>query len=86
MFREHTHDPQTGRAIGGERSHGSVLPKILAVVAVVNLLRMIASRRRGGLGDGSSWMQRRQSRIAELHHELHRADAQAAAEPAADKV
>jgi hypothetical protein len=78
MFREHTHDPQTGRAIGGEPSHGSILPKILAVVAVVNVLRMIASHRRSGHGDASSWMQRKQSRIAELHRELHRADAEAA--------
>jgi hypothetical protein len=77
MFREHTHDPQTGRAIGAERSGGSILPKVLAVVAVVNLLRMIASHRRGGHGEASSWMQRKQARIAELHRELHRADAEA---------
>ena len=76
MFQEHTHDPQTGRAIGAERPHRSVLPKILAVVAVVNVLRMIASHRRGGHGEASSWMQRKQSRIAELHRELHRADAE----------
>ncbi|HEY7526081.1 MAG TPA: hypothetical protein VIA82_04540 [Candidatus Limnocylindria bacterium] len=85
MFREHTHDPQTGKAIGGERSHGSVLPKILAAVAVINLLRMIASHRRDGQGQGPSWMARKQARIAELHRELHRADAEAAAEPAAAK-
>jgi hypothetical protein len=83
MFREHTHDPQTGRTIGGERSHGSVLPKILAVVAVVNLLRLIAAHRRGGHGEASSWMQRKQARIAELHRDLHRADAEAALAPEA---
>jgi hypothetical protein len=76
MFREHTHDPQTGRAIGADRPRGSMLPKILAVVAMVNLLRLIAAHRRGGHGEAFSWMQRKQARIAELHRELHRADAE----------
>jgi hypothetical protein len=82
MFREHTHDPQTGQAVSADRSHGSVLPKILAVVAVVNLLRMIASHRRGSHGEAATWMQRKQSRIADLHRELHRADAAQDAEEA----
>jgi hypothetical protein len=74
MFREHTHDPDTGKAVGADRSHGSVLPKILAVVAVINLLRMVARHRGGGSSDASSWRDRRKSMIAELHRELHRAD------------
>ena len=76
MFREHTHDPQTGQAIGAARSGGSVLPKILAVVAVANILRMVASHKRGG--EGSSWRDRRKSMIAELHRELHRQEDQPA--------
>jgi hypothetical protein len=42
----------------------------------VNLLRLIAAHRRGGHGEASSWMQRKQARIAELHRELHRANAE----------
>jgi hypothetical protein len=56
----------------------SVLPKILAVVANINLLRMLANHKRGGHGDASSWRDRRKAMIAELHRELHRADDQKA--------
>jgi hypothetical protein len=49
----------------------------------VNLLRLIAAHRRGGHGEASSWMQRKQARIAELHRDLHRADAEAALAPEA---
>lgn len=78
MFREHTHDPESGKAIGADRSHGSVLPKILAVVAVINLLRMVASHRRGAHGEMSSWAERKRTKLAELHRELHRQDDEAA--------
>jgi molybdenum-dependent DNA-binding transcriptional regulator ModE len=56
----------------------SVLPKILAVVAVINLLRMIANHRGGSSGGAASWRDRRKAMIAELHRELHRADEQQA--------
>jgi len=82
MFREHTHDPETGKAVGADRSHGLVLPKILAVVAVINLLRMVANHTRGH-GQASGWKDRRKAMIAELHRELHRQDADASAEETA---
>jgi hypothetical protein len=78
MFREHTHDPETGKAIGADRPRGSVLPKVLAVMAVINLLRMVASHRRGDHGMGSTWAERKRGRLAELHRELHRLDDDAA--------
>ena len=81
MFREHTHDPETGKAVGTERSHGSVLPKMLAVVAVINLLRMVANRH--GHGQAAGWKDRRKAMIAELHRELHRQDAEAPSEETA---
>ena len=52
---------------------GSVLPKILAVVAILSLIRMLANHR-PGRGDASSWRERRRQMIAELHRELHKAD------------
>jgi hypothetical protein len=73
MFREHTHDPTTGTVRTADRAGASVLPKILAAVAIINLLRMVASHKRGH-GDASSWRDRRKSMIAELHRELHRQD------------
>ena len=59
-----------------ERTPGSILPKVIAVVAVVGLLRMLASHKRTH-GDGSSWRDQRREMVAELHRELHRADAEA---------
>ena len=59
-----------------ERTPGSILPKVIAVVAVVGLLRMLASHKRTH-GDNSSWRERRREMVAELHRELHRADSEA---------
>lgn len=60
-----------------ERSSGSILPKVIAVVAVVGLLRMLASHKRTH-GGTSTWRDRRREMVAELHRELHR-DADSAA-------
>jgi len=56
-----------------EHSSGSILPKLIAVVAVVGLLRMLASHKRT-LGGPSSWRDRRREMVAEFHRELHRQD------------
>jgi hypothetical protein len=77
MFREHTH-----KAADGDRPAGSALPKILAVVAVIGILRML-SNHRPGRGDASSWRERRRQMIAELHRELHREEVGASAEETA---
>jgi hypothetical protein len=60
-----------------ERSSGSIFPKVIAVVAVIGLMRMLASHKRTH-GGPSSWRDRRREMVAELHRELHRdADAKA---------
>ena len=64
MFREHGHNTKPDRA-----SSGSVLPKVLAAVAVVALLRMLVSHKHGG--GTSRWRDRRREMIAEIHRELH---------------
>jgi hypothetical protein len=73
MFREHTHDTTTGAAERGfdRGSSGSILPKVIAVVAVVGLLRMLASHKRTN-GGTSSWRDQRRKMVGELHRELHR--------------
>jgi hypothetical protein len=63
---------------GSGHRAGSVLPKILAVVVILNLIRMVANHKRGAHGDAASWRDRRKAMIAELHRELHREDAQEA--------
>jgi hypothetical protein len=75
MFREHIHNTTTGAAERGpdRGNSGSILPKVVAVVAVVGLLRMIASHKRTH-GGTSSWGDRRREMVAELHRELHRQD------------
>ena len=78
MLREHKHDPTTGAALTSATS-GSVLPKILGIVAVIGILRMLAHHRPGH-GDAASWRDRRKAMIADLHRELHREDAEAPAE------
>jgi len=76
MVLEHTHDPSSGAVRTAARSGGSVIPKILAIVAILNLLRMVASHKRGNGEAGSSWRDRRKSMIAELHRQLHEQDAE----------
>jgi hypothetical protein len=56
-----------------EQTSGSILPKVIAVVAVVGLLRMLASHKRTN-GGTSSWRDRRREMVAELHRELHKQD------------
>jgi hypothetical protein len=70
MFRDHRHHATREAATRGS---GSILPKVIAVVAVVGLVRMLASHKRGH-GETSSWRDRRREMVAELHRELHRED------------
>jgi hypothetical protein len=56
-----------------EQTSGSILPKVIAVVAVVGLLRMLASHKRTS-GGTSSWRDQRRKMVAELHRELHQQD------------
>ena len=74
MLREHKHDPATGEALTSAAS-GSVLPKILGIVAVIGIVRMLANHRPGH-GQAASWKDRRKAMVAELHRELHRQDAE----------
>jgi hypothetical protein len=67
MFREST--SQSDR----NASSGSILPKIIGVLALIGLVKMIASHKRGHAG-GSGWHERRRQMISELHRELHRQD------------
>jgi hypothetical protein len=76
MFKERRQSAATSES-RNDHGSGSVLPKILGIVAVISILRMLASHKHGH-GDASSWRQRRRSMIAELHRELHREDAEAA--------
>jgi hypothetical protein len=80
MFKERRQGSAPSES-GNDRGSGSVLPKILGVVAVISILRMLASHKHGH-GDASSWRDRRRSMIAELHRELHREDGEAANAPA----
>jgi hypothetical protein len=75
MFREHRHNTTTEAAMRApdRATTGSILPKVIAVVAVVGLVRTLASHRRAH-GGASSWGDRRREMIAELHRELHRQD------------
>jgi hypothetical protein len=74
MFREHMHNTADGAMCGSDRAtSGSILPKVIAVVAVVGLVRMLASHKRTQ-GGASSWGDRRRQMIAQLHRELHRQD------------
>lgn len=58
--------------IGG-RSIGSALPKLIAVLVAMAVVRnLIAAKRHSG---GSSRWSRRREAIAEFHRELHAADA-----------
>jgi hypothetical protein len=68
--------PSSGPTAGG--SVGAILPKVLAVIVTMAVVRALlgASRRHGGR---SRWSRRREA-IAELHRELH------AQEAAADSV
>lgn len=69
MFRQHRHNTTT------DASSASALPKVIALIAVVGLLRMLASHKRAH-GNMSSWRDRRREMVAEFHRELHRADDQ----------
>jgi hypothetical protein len=75
MFREHRHNTTTDAAMSGpdRATSGSILPKVIALIAVVGLVRMLASHKRAH-GGASSWGDRRREMIAELHRELHRQD------------
>jgi hypothetical protein len=70
MFRDHGHNTTRDAATRGP---GSILPKVIAILAVVGLVRMLASHKRGH-GETSSWRDRRREMVAELHRELHRED------------
>jgi hypothetical protein len=72
MFRDHGHNTRRDAAPHGP---ASILPKLIAIVAVVGLVRMLASHKRGH-GENSSWHDRRRGMIADLHRALHRADDQ----------
>ena len=56
----------------GPASAGAVLPKLIAVVAALALVRMVV---RGKHGDGPGHGRRHEA-IARLHRELHAADAE----------
>jgi hypothetical protein len=80
--------PIRGTFYPGEPSEGgagvtSALPKILAVLLAVVVLRTVAraAGRHHGHGGSSRWSRRREA-IAEFHRELHAQDADAA--PAED--
>jgi hypothetical protein len=75
MFGEHRHNTTfDGATSGPDRpASGSILPKVIAVVAVVGIVRMLASHKRAH-GGTSSWGDRRREMIAELHRDLHRQD------------
>jgi hypothetical protein len=63
----------------GGRSIGSVLPKLIAVVVAMAVVRTLIVAKRHG-GGGSRWSRRREA-IAEFHRELHAADAAQAEAP-----
>jgi hypothetical protein len=71
--------PSDGRGAGG--SIGSVLPKLLAVVVAMVVVRnVVGAKRRHG---GPSGRSRRREAIAEFHRELHADEASA---PSAEAV
>ena len=59
-------------AITGTGSGGSLLPKLVAVVAALALVRIVMHAKHG---DGSGRNRRREA-IAQFHRELHAADAE----------
>jgi hypothetical protein len=73
MFREHTHTADAATGSSGRTPSGSMLPKVIAVIAVIGLMRKLVSHKRAN-GSAPSWGDRRREMIAELHRELHRAD------------
>jgi hypothetical protein len=74
MKREDKHDSAADDSAAG-RDGTRIFPKLLAVVAVIGILRMLASHKRGGHGDRAGWRERRHQMIAEIHRELHREEA-----------
>ena len=85
-----TQSPDSGRPIrgtfypsdgpGGGGSLGSMLPKLIGILAAMAVIRSVVGGVKRHQG-GSGWSRRREA-IAELHRELHAGDT--AAEPAKD--
>jgi hypothetical protein len=78
-FRQH-HATDAGRPIRGTfypsdgpsgGSVGSVVPKLIAILVAMAVLRTVAKHHHGG---GRSMRSRRREAIAELHRELHADD------------
>ena len=69
MQREPKHRSTTREAEPRSRGHGSAVPKILAVVMGVMLMKVLArvSRQPGS----PQWRERRHAAIADLHRRLH---------------
>jgi hypothetical protein len=57
----------------GGRSIGSVLPKLIAILVAMVVVRTVIAAKRHGAGS-SRWSRRREA-IAEFHRDLHAADA-----------
>jgi hypothetical protein len=59
---------------GGGGSIGTMLPKLLAILVAVAVIRNVVGGVKRHHGGSSGWSRRREA-IAELHRELHAGDA-----------
>ncbi|HEY6608425.1 MAG TPA: hypothetical protein VI277_04435 [Candidatus Limnocylindria bacterium] len=57
----------------GGPSMGAAIPKLIAVLVAIGVVRSVVGAKRHH-GEGSRWNRRREA-IAQLHRELHAADA-----------
>ena len=80
-FRQHQ-PGEAGGPIKGtfypsqSRHGGSALPKLLAILVAMAVIRNVVATVKRNHGGGSHWSRRREA-IADLHRELHAADATA---------
>jgi hypothetical protein len=76
MQRHMKHRSTTDEAEPAPHRHGSAVPKLLAIVMAVMLMKVLArvSRQAGS----PQWRERRHAAIADIHRRLHEEDAAAA--------